>query len=86
MKKIILAGSMVLALVATAAFAGQNKNSKPASKPAPTMTGNKTSTGGGGKHHKRHHRRHHKGGGSKSSNTGGGGGGAAKSNSNKKKS
>jgi hypothetical protein len=68
MKRLILVSAMILGLAATGAFAAQNKNAKPASKPAAASnTGGTMKSSGGGKHHKR---RHHRKGSSKGSSTG----------------
>jgi len=81
MKKIILAGSMILALAAGSVFAAQgNKNTKSTGKSSTTMASNTGGTKTGGKSHRRHHRKHHKGGSKSTGDTG-----AAKGNSNKKK-
>lgn len=65
MKRFILTSAMIVGLVATSAFAVQNKNSAPKkAKPAPAM---KSNTNSGGTmtpmKHKRRHRRHKKTGG-----------------------
>jgi Spy/CpxP family protein refolding chaperone len=62
MKRLILVSAMILGLAATGAFAAQNKNSKPASKPAASSnTGGTMKSSGGGKHHRRRHHRKSKG-------------------------
>jgi hypothetical protein len=60
MKRLILVSAMILGLAATGAMATQNKNSKPAAKPAASSNTGETMTKG--KHHRRHHRKGHKGG------------------------